>query len=164
MSAQGSSFCQRQGELSAEELLAAAQREQERLEEAGEIDRIGDVMPEEPPSFETLTGKDLEIRWRYWKRVDEPGKKRKRQQVFIWCVGQVVEVADGRSTKEKPGSKSPLPWGAVRIRFAADEQFEEAEHFVWCLLKPADWNEEVHLGWRYSADELQRVRAAQKGE
>ena len=42
--------------------------------------------------------------------------------------------------------KGALPWGAVRIRWAADAEFEEAETFVWSVLKPADWNQEVHLG------------------
>ena len=75
-------------------------------------------------------------------------------QVYIWCSGEVVEVADGKTTKKSPRCKSPLPWGAVRIKWPEDKDRDEPESFVWSVLKPADWNEDVHLGWRYDAAQL----------
>ena len=69
----------------------------------------------------------------------------------------VVEVADGKTTKKSKGCASPLEWGAVRIKWPEDTEFEEAERYTWTVLKPDDFNQEVHLGWRYSADELRRL-------
>lgn len=139
-------------ELSPEEMLEAAERERERLEEAGEIDRVGDQMPKEAPAFDALVGKELELRWRYWSKEGT-----KRKQVFIWCTGVVVEVADGKTTKAKPKAKKLLPWGAVRIKWEADSEFDEDESLTWSILKAEDWNKEVCLGWRYSAAELKKL-------
>mmetsp|Transcript_41660 Transcript_41660/g.95456 ORF Transcript_41660/g.95456 Transcript_41660/m.95456 type:complete len:177 (+) Transcript_41660:1498-2028(+) len=136
-------------ELSPEELRAAAEKERVRLEERGEIDIIGDRQPARPPPFESLVGKYIDIRWRYWT-VSENGK---RKQLYIWCTGEVVEVADGTHNRT-PKSKSPLPWGAVRVRWQADDDFEEQESYTWTILKPADWAREVHFGWRYAASEI----------
>ena len=94
-------------------------------------------------------GKKIELRWRYY--TVEGGK---RKAVYIWCSGEVVEVADGKTTKRSAKCKSPLPWGAVRIKWSEDQEFDEAESFVWSVLKPADWNRDVHLGWRFDASEL----------
>ena len=77
----------------------------------------------------------------------------------MWCSsGQVVEIADGKTTKQSKRHKSPLPWGAVRIRFPEDKERDEAEHFVWSVLKPADFNRNVHLGWRFDAAQLAKDR------
>ena len=65
-----------------------------------------------------------------------------------------MEVADGKTTKKSARCKSPLPWGAVRIRWPEDKSRDEPEIFVWSVLKPVDWNREVHLGWRYDAAQL----------
>ena len=113
-------------------------------------------MPE-APAFDSLVGKELELRWRYWTKEGT-----KRKQVFIWCTGVVVEIADGKTTKEKPKSKKPLPWGAVRIKWEADTEFEEDESLTWSILKGEDWNKEVCLGWRYSAAELKKLEAASR--
>jgi hypothetical protein len=72
----------------------------------------------------------------------------------------VVEIADGKTTKKTPRCKDPLPWGAVRLKFPRDVDRDEAEHFVWSVLKPDDWCDEVHLGWRYGSSELVKLRAA----
>ena len=69
----------------------------------------------------------------------------------------VVEVADGKTTKAKPKSKKLLPWGAVRIKWEADSEFDEDESLTWSILKAEDWNKEVCLGWRYSAAELKKL-------
>ena len=136
--------------LSDAELRVAAERERARLEASGEIDHVGDRQPTHAPSFESLVGKMLEVRWRYY--TVENGQ---RKQVYIWCSGEVVEVADGKSTKKSARCKSPLPWGAVRIRWPADVDYDEPESFTWTVLKPCDWNKDVHLGWRFDASELE---------
>ena len=79
----------------------------------GEIDSVADgQLLRKAPAFGDLLGRYIEVRWRYWD-VGEDGK---RKSVYIWCEGEVVEVADGRTTKKSAACKSPLPWGAVRIR------------------------------------------------
>lgn len=78
-------------------------------------------------------------------------------QVFIWCQGStVVEVSDGSIRKSKR-SKEALPAGAVRIRWPADKDHDEEETLVWSILNPSDWNQSVHLGWRWPPCELQRI-------
>ena len=81
-------------------------------------------------------------------------------QIYIWCSGEVVEVADGKTTKKSARCKSPLPWGAVRVKWPEDREREEAESFGWVVLKPADFNRDVHLGWRYDEAQLERERAS----
>ena len=73
---------------------------------------------------------------------------------YIWCSGEVVKVADGKTTKRSAKCKSPLPWGAVRIKWPEDREREEKESFVWSVLKPCDFNKDAHLGWRYDASQL----------
>ena len=55
----------RHTELTPEQLREAAEREQERLEDRGEISRTEDLQGSETPSFDSLVDKDIEIRWRY---------------------------------------------------------------------------------------------------
>ena len=78
---------------------------------------------------------------------------------YIWCSAEVVEIADGKCTKKSPKCKSLLPWGAVRLRFPEDVVRKEPEHHVWSVLKPTDWNREVHLGWRFDSAQLDRESA-----
>ena len=52
-----------------------------------------------------------------------------------------------------------MRWGAVRIRWPEDKSRDEPESFVWSVLKPADWNREVHLGWRFDAAQLAKEHA-----
>ena len=69
-------------ELSAEELREAARRERVRLEEAGEIDRVGDSLgkgADAAPAFDSLVGKTIEVRWRYWETED--GKRKQAQPI-----------------------------------------------------------------------------------
>ena len=108
--------------LSQESLLAELESakstiksERERLEVAGEIDRVADMQAaEDVPAFDTLVGRWLELRWRYYTK-DATGK---RTAQYIWCEGEVVEVADGWTTKKTPKSQvqKPAAVGAVRIR------------------------------------------------
>ena len=49
----------------------------------------------------------------------------------------------------------------MRIKWPEDKQYGEKESYVWSVLKPADFNREVHLGWRYDTSELKNL-AAQK--
>ena len=66
----------------------------------------------------------------------------------MWCSGEVVQVANGTSDKELKRHKKLLPAGAVRVRWPADEQFNEPETFVWSVLHPDNFNKDAHLGWR----------------
>lgn len=43
-----------------------------------------------------------------------------RQGVNMWCVGEVIEAADGKTTKRSAKCKSTLPWGAVRIKYTLE--------------------------------------------
>lgn len=157
--AQAEELAAKYTELSVEEFREAAEQERERLQAVGEIDRVSDLQPAAAPSFASLVGRQVEVRWRYW--VKDPSRKSKRRQVYIWCTAEVVEVADGRTTKASSRCKSPLPWGAVRLKFALDQEREEPEHFVWSVLKPADFDREVHLGWRYAESELEKLAEAE---
>ena len=74
-------------ELSAEELRAAAEQARTRLEKAGEIDGVGDrqgVGADAAPKFDTLSGKSIEVRWRYYAK--ENGE---RKQVNAHCLAAV---------------------------------------------------------------------------
>ena len=143
------------------------------------------------PAFDTLKGKTIELRWRYYATE---GDERKQvcarlpslehshamcachvhlrcmcmhgtlylfmcKQVYIWCSGEMVEIADGKTTKKSSRCKSPLPWGAVRICWPEDKERDEPETFVWSVLKPVDFNRDLHLGWRFDAAQLAKDRA-----
>lgn len=73
--------------LPAEELLKRAVAERQRLTDAGQLDDVTDNQPDDPPARdESLVGTMLELRWRYWEKVnDAAGKdKRKKRAVDIW--------------------------------------------------------------------------------
>ena len=82
----------------------------------------------------------------------------------IWCVGEVVLIADGVSTKERPESakcKKLAEAGAVRIRWPEDLTREEPEPetFTWHILQEALWapeRKDGHLAWRFSPAELKK--------
>jgi hypothetical protein len=153
-------------ELSPEELLKLAEQRREELEVAGEIDRLGDVMDELPPLInDSIVGTHLEVCWRYWRKPTAAeiakGEKRKKIGVPIWCEGEIVLVANGTTTKETPDSarcKKLAQAGAVRIRWPEDldREVPEPEQFTWHILQEATWNQDVHLGWRYTAAELRK--------
>ena len=144
-------------ELPRDELLARSQLERERLEQIGELDRTGDIMPREaPPCNDSLIGKELEIRWRYWRPAAE-GERGKRKAVDIWCIGTVVRIANGKTDKESPRCKKILDAGAVCIKWPADKDFDEEEQYTWSILTKANWNNEAVLGWRYTAAQLAKL-------
>ena len=109
------------------------------------------------PTFDQLVEREIEVRWLYW--VKDSTAKSGRRSEYIWCVGTVVQVADGKTFKSKKAKPPLMPWGAVRIRWPEDAEFGEKESFVWSVLKPADFAKECHLGWRYSKAELARLKA-----
>ena len=153
--------------LPAAELLQRAQAKRQALCDAGELDEVGDEQPEHAPVRDaSLVGAWLEIRWRYWEAVNDPtGKdKRKKKAVDIWCEGEVMGIANGTTDKEGDGAtcKKIAKAGAVRMRWPEDKEREvpEPEHFTWCILTDANWNEEAVTGWRFSASELKKRRAA----
>ncbi|KAL1496522.1 hypothetical protein AB1Y20_016476 [Prymnesium parvum] len=86
---QASALCSGRTELTAEQLLEAAQRRRVELEATGEIDWVGDRQPYaagQGPTFDnSLVGKMLEVRWRY--RCKETG-----QPIYIWCEGKVLQA------------------------------------------------------------------------
>ena len=142
-------------ELTSEELHAAAVKRRQALEVQGVIDWVQDRQPKEGtvPLDNSLVGAMLEVRWRYRHKVT--GKP-----IYIWCTGEVLQVADGGTTKKSQRCKKVLPLGAVRIKWPADVEFDEDESFVWSFLKPASFNKDVHLGWRLDAQELMKREAA----
>jgi hypothetical protein len=123
-------------ELPVEKLLERAERERERLEDAGELDGVGDNQPEKPPRCDdALIGTKLEVRWRYWAKVTDPKDKRKKQAVDIWTEGEVVQIANGTTDTESPRCRKLVEAGAVRIKWAADAAFEEEESYTWSILR-----------------------------
>jgi hypothetical protein len=112
-------------------------------------------------------GSWLEVCWRYWRPPTEEevakGEKRKKIGEKIWCEGEVVLVANGTSTLEKPECakcKKLANAGAVRIRWPADPERKEPETHSWHIFQDALWNEDKHLGWRFTATELEKRTAA----
>ena len=146
--------------VDAGELLQKAEQKRQELQDAGEIDEVGDNQPElAPPVDDSLIGTWLEIRWRYWEKLKGDKKKRQKRAVDIWCDGEVVQIANGTTDKESPKCKKLLAAGAVRIRWPADPEREEPESYTWCILAEANWNQEAVLGWRYTAAELKKLDA-----
>ena len=76
-----------------------------------------------------------------------------------YCPYSSVTPTTNQVTRNDRAQHSPLPWGAVRVRWAADEDFDERETYVWSVLKPCDFNRNVHLGWRFDAEQLAKDRA-----
>lgn len=183
--AQAAELAQDKVHLSPEQILEAAQQRRAELEAAGDIDWVSDQQPyptgQGPTPGKDLVGKTIEVRWRY--RHVETG-----QPVYIWCEGVVekvlvaprtynvhhsicsaaycsaclcAKVADGEKDKATARCKKILPAGVVQIRWAADVEYDEEETLVWSVLKPAGFNRDVHLGWRFAACELKRSEAAQ---
>ena len=69
-------------------------------------------------------------------------------------------MADGHTTKKSARCTNILPGGAVRIKWPEDVEFDEDESFVWSILKPGNFNKNVHLGWRLDAKELMKREEA----
>ena len=148
-------------ELPTEELLARAEKERERLEDAGVLDRTADVMPKKaPPCDASLIGKQLEIRWRYWRAAME-GERGKRKAVDIWAEGTVVQVANDAADAKSPRFKVPAKFkgtNAVLVEWPPDPDREQPEPmFTWSLLTEDNWNKEAVLGWRYTAAQLAKL-------
>ena len=54
--------------------------------------------------------------------------------VDIWCVGTVVQVANGTTDKASPRCKKMLDAGAVCIKWPADKDYDEGESYTWSIL------------------------------
>lgn len=81
--AQAQSMSDQRLSLSAEQLLAAAQKKRAELQVQGELDTVGDIQPPQPPPLnQDLVGRKLEINWRYW-RVAQPGERGKKKQALL---------------------------------------------------------------------------------
>ena len=155
--------------FTSEELLALAEQKRDEMEAAGELDQVADEQPPDPPAIDaSIIGTEIEVCWRYWRAptADEivNGEKRGRIGVPMWCAGEVMLVADGVSTKERPESarcKKLAEAGAVRIRWPEDltRKTPEPETFSWHILQNALWgsrNRDAHMGWRFSPAELKK--------
>lgn len=163
-------------ELSPAELLKLAEERRVELEEAGEIDRLGDVMPEKPPELNAaIVGTELEICWRYWRTPTAEevagGEKRKKIGVPIWCTGTVTHLANGTTVTTNPDNircRALADAGAVRIRWPEDldREVPEPESFSWHILQNANWNppRDTHLAWRFTAAELTKRTEAAEAE
>ena len=86
-------------------------------------------------------------------KLDEKGRP---IPYYVWCEGEVVQVADGITTKRSKDKRCTkiLPAGAVRIRWPADARRKEKETVGWTILNPQDFKREVIHGWRWAAREL----------
>ena len=71
-----------------------------------------------------------------------------------------MQAADGHANKRTARCSKILPAGALRIKFPEDVDFDEEEHFVWCVLKPCAFNKDTHLGWRFATCELQKSKSS----
>lgn len=88
--------------------------------------------------------------------MPDQAKKRGYKTHYIWAEGEVVEIADGTTTKRTPQCKTVLAWGAVRIKWPKDSRYDEDESFTWTVLVEDSWRKEKHLGWRFAKPELAR--------
>ena len=63
--------------------------------------------------------------------------------------------------KEEPQVQESIALGrcAYSLRFPEDRSRDEKETFSWVVLKPVDFNREVHLGWRFDAAQLAKEQA-----
>lgn len=70
-------------------------------------------------------------------------------------------MADGHKDKASARCRKILPAGALQIKWAADFlEYDEQETLVWSILKPAAFNRDVHLGWRFTGEEIKRMQEA----
>ena len=93
----------------------------------------------------------------------DKGKAKKKQE-FIWCEGEVIAVTPAEKVKITPQLKKEDIAGetAVRIKWPEDPDHDEPEQSIWTVLKPKDFGEQVHLGWRYAASSIQRLACARE--
>ena len=74
-----------------------------------------------------------------------------------------MQIANGTTDKERPDNakcKKLARAGAVRLKWPKDADFEEEEQYTWSILTEANWRKEAVLGWRYSAEELEKRATA----
>ena len=81
-------------------------------------------------------------------------------------LAPIAQIANGTTDKQepdKPRCKKLAKAGAARIRWPADAKRDEPESWSWEILTEANFNDDVHIGWRLSAGELRRRAGARKG-
>ena len=105
----------------------------------------------------SLVGWQIDVRWRYW--ITDP-ETQKRKSYYIWCTGEIEQVANGTTDKRSPACRNLLDAGAVRIKWPEDKERKERESYTWIIFQNALWNQDKHLGWRFSAAELKKRAAA----
>eukprot|EP00965_Chrysotila_dentata_P069795 2305741-Pleurochrysis_carterae.AAC.1 len=73
-----------------------------------------DRQPSVPPKFDaSLEGRKLEIRWRYILTPTPGAISLTPTHTYMWCEGEVVSVADGKSDKRSERAHTLLPAGAL---------------------------------------------------
>ena len=80
-------------------------------------------------------------------------------------LAPIAQIANGTTDKQepdKPRCKKLAKAGAARIRWPADAKPDEPESSSWEILTEANFNDDVHIGWRLSAGELRRRAGARK--
>ena len=60
--------------LSGAELLALAHQKHAEMEEAGELDGVGDEQTDAPPLDDSMVGSKLEVCWLYWRPPSANGR------------------------------------------------------------------------------------------
>ena len=82
----------------------------------------------------SLVGKELEIRWRYWRATVE-GERGKRRAVDIWAEGTVRQVANDASDKDSPRFKVPAKFkGTNAVGVACSANLNSR----WYVFRPPD--------------------------
>ena len=64
------------------------------------------------------------------------------------------QASFARAIADLTGTSTARP--PSRSKWPADANFEEPEQCIWTVLKPKDFNKQVHLGWRFAAASIAR--------
>eukprot|EP00965_Chrysotila_dentata_P152655 5045258-Pleurochrysis_carterae.AAC.2 len=75
----------------------------------------------------------------------------------MWCEGEVVSVADGKSDKRSKRARTLLPAGAIQFKWPADKERNEPELYTWTILHPQMWNKDVQNAWCWAPSGLARA-------
>ena len=117
-----------------------------------------------------MIGTELEVCWRYWRPpTDEEkaaGKKRKKLARRSGARARSSRSPTPRPTRRAHARcKNLLQAGALCIRWPADLARKEPETLSWHVFQDVDWNQDAHLGWRFTAATLKaRAEAAATAE
>lgn len=120
----------------------------------GTADPVEGAQPPRPEFTNELSGKQMEVLWRY---VDRDSG----EAMLVWAQGRVKRVADGLADKRNTQCKNLLPAGAVLWAWDADPERGEKAGERWLVLLPNKYNKQVHYGWRFDPVELRGMHASE---